>query len=232
MRKFEHVEVDLGYSDLTTVNENNQRRYSTPNGAAYPSITTVLSILKEKELFEWRKRVGEAEANRISSHASKRGTAVHSIIEDYLNNETIDEKKYMPHIRENFLQIKDILDNRIGKIYAQEKKLYSDHLRVAGTVDCIAEFDGKLSVIDFKTSRRVKEKSKIETYFMQETAYAIMWEERTRIPITQLITLIVVDEHPTQVYIEHRDNWSDDLIETIQKFESRQARQQWQKSRK
>ena len=93
MQKFEHVEVDLGYSNLTTVNENNQRRYSTPSGAAYPSITTVLSILKENELFEWRRRVGEAEANRISSYASKRGTAVHSIIEDYLNNETIDEKK-------------------------------------------------------------------------------------------------------------------------------------------
>lgn len=229
MKTFEHVDVDLGYNDLKTITEDDQRKYATPDGNSYPSITTVLSILKEKELFEWRKRVGEAEANRVSSHASKRGTAVHSIIEDYLNNVPIDDKKYMPHIRENFFQIKDILDTRIGKIYAQEKKLFSNYLRVAGTVDCIAEFDGKLSVIDFKTSRRVKERSKIETYFMQETAYAIMWEERTRIPITQLVTLIVVDEHPTQVYIEHRDDWSDVLIETISKFE---ARQKWQKTRK
>lgn len=226
MKTFEHVNVDIGYGDLSTINENDQRKYCTPDGKSYPSITTVLSILKEKELFEWRKRVGEEEANRISSHASKRGTAVHSIIEDYLKNVSNIDKKYMPHIYENFLQVKSVLDDRIGKIYAQEQKLFSHHLRVAGTVDCIAEFDNKLSVIDFKTSRKLKQKSKIENYFMQETAYAIMWEERTRMPITQLVTIIAVDEHPTQVFIEHRDNWTKSLLETIEKFE---RRKKWRK---
>ena len=96
-----------------------------------------------------------------------------------------------------------------GKVYAQEVPLYSDYLGVAGRVDCIAEFDGKLSVIDFKTSRRFKSADKINNYFQQEAFYAIAWEERTGIPITQLVTLIVVDDGSTQVFIEHRDDWAE-----------------------
>jgi len=217
---FEHVGIDLGYDDLTADTSESGRLYSTPDGKKYPSITTVLSILSEDAIKAWRRRVGEEEANRISTRASVRGTAVHAIVEDYLNNVEDYKKKYMPNIIDNFLPLKEILDTRIGKIYAQEVPLFSHHLRVAGRVDCVAEFDGKISIIDFKTSKRLKTKDKIENYFMQEAAYAIMFEERTGMPITQLVTLIAVDDEQPQVFIEHRDNWTKPLLETIAKYES------------
>ena len=120
----------------------------------------------------------------------------------------------------NFLTVKDILDERIGKVYGQELPLYSDHLGVAGRVDCVAEFDGKISIIDYKTSRKPKLRKYIENYFQQEAAYAIMWEERTGVPITQLVTIIAVDNEPAQVFVEHRDNWSEKLLNTIELYKT------------
>ena len=219
---FNHIKVDFGYDDLMSVTETDKRLYSSPDGKKYPSITTVLSILSRKSIQEWRNRVGEEEANRISNFASKRGTYLHAIVEKYLKNESNYREGYMPNVIDNFLSIKDILDSRIGNIYAQEQKLYSSYLRVAGTVDCVAEFDNKLSVIDFKTSRKLKKKEYIENYFMQECAYAIMWEERTKMPITQLVTIIAVDDEQPQVFIEKRDNWAKQLIKTIEQYEREQ----------
>jgi genome maintenance exonuclease 1 len=166
---------------------------------------------------EWRKRVGEEEANRISTHAARRGTKVHQMCEDYINNE-LDEKKFLPTDKEMFLSIKPTIESSINNVYAQEVGLYSDYLGVAGRVDCIAEWDGKLSVIDFKTSRKPKKKEYISSYFQQASAYAIMWEERTKIPINQLVILIAVDGNSPQVFIERRDNYSKELINTIQRY--------------
>lgn len=215
---FEHVGVELGYDDLNSVTTENGRRYVTPDGSSFPSITTVLSILSRDSIMEWRTRVGEEEANKISHRASRRGTAVHEIIEKYINNEKDFKKGYTPDIIESFLNVKTILDERIGKVYAQEVPLYSNHFGVAGRVDCVAEFDGKLSIIDFKTSKKQKKKSYIESYFMQEAFYAVAWEERTGKPITQLVTIIAVDDTEPQVFIEHRDNWTSRLKETIEKY--------------
>ena len=139
-------------------------------GVKYPSITTVLSILSQAGIQAWRKRVGEEEANRISHRASTRGTAVHAIVEDYLNNVENYKDKYALNIIDNFLPLKGLLDTRIGKIYAQEVALFSHHLGVAGRVDCVAEFDGKISIIDFKTSQKIKPRKYVENYFMQEAA--------------------------------------------------------------
>jgi len=191
------------------------RVYHTPEGVDLPSITTVLSILSRAGIAAWRKRVGEEEANRISRIASARGTKVHEIIEKYINNDENFKDGYTPDIISSFLDLKPILDDRIGRVFAQEAPLYSNHLGVAGRVDCVAEFDGKLSIIDFKTSRKKKFPSMIKNYFMQESGYAIMWEERTGQPITQLVTIIAVDDHDPQVFIEHRDNWVRPLRETI-----------------
>lgn len=221
---FEHVGVNLGYNDLEANTSQSGRLYETPDGKKYPSITTVLSILSQDAIQAWRRRVGEAEANKISTRASRRGTSVHEIIEKYINNDENFKDGYTPDIISSFLALKHILDGRIGKVFAQEAPLYSNHLRVAGRVDCVAEFDGKLSIIDFKTSRKLKKKSYIENYFMQESAYAIMWEERTGTPITQLVTIISVDDEEPQVFIEHRDNWTKPLIETIEKYEARLER--------
>jgi len=220
---FNHVSVDLGYDDLKAVTTEKGRRYETPDGNKLPSITTVLSILTEQGIREWRARVGEEEANKISAKASSRGTKVHAIIEDYINNVDQYQEKYLPNIVGNFMDVKPILDERIGDVYAQEAPLYSMHLGVAGRVDCVANFDGKLSIIDFKTARKPKRREWIENYFIQESAYAIMWEERTGMPITQLVTIIAVDDNPPQVFVEHRDTWAPKLVETIHEYKRRKG---------
>jgi genome maintenance exonuclease 1 len=213
---FEHVPVEL--NEMVAETTSTGRTYKTPEGINLPSITTVLSILSRDSIAKWRKKVGEEEANRISHRASTRGTAVHEIIERYINNEKDFKNGYTPDIISTFNDIRPILDNRIGRVYAQEAPLYSTHLGVAGRVDCVAEFDGRLSIIDFKTSRKPKQTNWITNYFMQESAYAIMWEERTGKPIVQLVTIIAVDDHEPQVFIEHRDNWVRPLKDTIDQY--------------
>lgn len=215
---FEHVGIDLGYDDLQSVTTDSGRRYATPNGTKYPSITTVLSILSRDAIQKWRERVGDEQADKISFRASQRGTAVHELIEKYIDNDPNYRDGYMPNVIENFLVVKDVLDTRIGKVYAQEVPLYSDHFGVAGRVDCVAEFDGKLSIIDFKTAKKPKKSEYITNYFMQEAFYAVAWEERTGVPITQLVTIITVDDGQPQVFIEHRDNWTNKLMDAIQQY--------------
>lgn len=213
---FEHVGVEL--QEMNAVTTESGRKYRTPEGIDYPSITTVLSILSRDSIAKWRKKVGEEEANRISYRASTRGTAVHDVCEKYVNNDPDYLKGYTPDIAQSFLDLKPILDERLTKVYAQEAPLYSNHLGVAGRVDCVGVFDGKLSIIDYKTSKKPKRLDWIKNYFMQEAAYAIMWEERTGMPITQLVTIISVDQNEPQVFIEHRDNWVRPLIETIAQY--------------
>jgi len=217
---FKHEPIDLGYDDLVATTADTGRTYAAPTGVSYPSITTVLSILSEDHIRAWRARVGEEEANKISRRASGRGTAVHAMLEKYVDNDPTFDEGVMPLIKSNFMEVKDILDKRLTKVYAQEAALYSDHLGVAGRVDCVGVFDGKNSIIDYKTARKTKKKEWCEGYFVQETAYAIMWEERTGMPITQLVTVIAGDEGP-QVFIEHRDNWSKKLLETIAEYKRR-----------
>src|SRR6056300_1774364 len=218
MRVFQHEKIDLGYGDLDAESTKMGRLYSTPDGA-FPSVTTVLSILTEEAIQAWRNRVGEEEANRVSGRASARGTKVHSIIEDYLNGkETTD---YLPHIRQSLANVEPILDSRIGRIFGIEVPLYSRHLGLAGRCDAIAEFDGVISIVDWKTSRYPKSKDKISNYFCQMSAYAIMWEERTGMPITNLVVVMDVDGHEPLVFKEHRDNWTEMLNNTIEEYKRR-----------
>ena len=196
------------YEDFaqSTTNEDGSRVYVNASGVAYPSATTVLSVLSKDSIKEWRQRVGEEEANRISSTAATRGTKIHTLVEKYLGNEeitseTYEEQKVDPFNAQLFEDYKKFL-NRINNIHAQELALYSDHLRMAGRVDCIAEFEGKLAIIDFKTSRKLKRKDWIESYFLQATAYSIMYEERTGIPVPNLVIGIAVDhESEPQIFL-------------------------------
>jgi genome maintenance exonuclease 1 len=207
--------------ELQTETVDGKRFYLTPEGDL-PSITTVLSILSRDAIQAWRKRVGEEEANKISTKAARRGTSVHKMCEDYLNNE-LDLKKFLPNDRETFASIKPILDERVNNIYAQEVPLWSSYLGVAGRVDCIAEWDGKLAVIDFKTSRRLKKKENISSYFQQASAYCVMWEERTGIPINRIVILIAVDGEEPQVFEERRDNYIYECAETIARYRREQG---------
>ena len=216
-KKFVHEPIEL--SEMKSVTTEDGRRYQTPEGLELPSITTVLSILSRKSIAAWRKRVGEKKANAISKQASSRGTSVHTICEKYLDNDPDYLDGVMPNNIETFQKIRPILDDNINNIHAQEAPLYSTHLGVAGRVDCVAEFNGQISIIDFKTSRKFKKRDWCHSYFMQECAYAIMWEERTGIPITQLITFIAVDNSSPLIYVEHRDDWVNPLRDVIKQYE-------------
>jgi len=216
---FTHEPIDLGYEKLERVTADTGRVYTDPDNNPYPSVTTVLSILSEEGIAAWRARVGEEEANRISTQAANRGTKVHEVIESYVANEF--SNIYMPNVMEMFYDIKPIIDMSLTKVYAQEAPLYSKHLGIAGTVDCVGVWNGKNSVIDWKTSKKLKKKEWISGYCMQCAAYAIMWEERTGMPITQLVVAIAVDNEQPQIFIEHRDDWDKELIKTINEYKRR-----------
>jgi len=194
--------------DLERVNTPDGRFYKTPSGSLYPSVTTVLSHYQSSHIEEWKKRVGEGEAKRVSARASLRGSEIHSLCERYLLGQNPTPGLFDLELFNSF---KPLL-NRIDRIEFLEKQLYSDFLEVAGTPDCLGHFDGKLSLIDFKTSMVLKEKKDIHSYFMQESAYAVMVEERMNIPVSRIVTLIAVDDHPPQVFIEKRDDWIHQFI--------------------
>ena len=215
---FKHIKLDREVPKLKQLNENGVRHYVTPEGNKYPSITTVLSEYNRKAIFEWRTRVGNDEANRVSGKASTRGTKLHKACEDYINNLTPDFKT--PFERDLFKRFQPTL-HRINNVYAQELRMYSDHLRIAGTVDCVGEFDGKVSVIDFKTSAKQKDSSYIENYFMQCSAYAIMFEEQFGIPVAQTVVAIAVEDYEPQVFIEKRDTHVKRLIHFRDLYESK-----------
>lgn len=195
---------------------NGSRVYrNTETNRTYPSVTSVTGLLNKKSIMEWRKRVGEQEANRISTRAATRGTAVHSLCEDYLNNKQVSPSMFD---QEMFNAIKPHLD-RIDNISCLETWLYSDHLQVAGTVDCIAEYDGVRSVIDFKTSSKPKRKEYISNYFMQCSAYAVAFEERTGLPVSQIVIIMGVDEQTdASIFYEKRDNWINDFISLREEY--------------
>jgi genome maintenance exonuclease 1 len=216
--KFKHIGCDIDY-DLETETINGKRFYKTPEGLLYPSVTTITSQHGKDKILEWRKRVGEEEANRISTKASNRGTKVHKICENYLNNEEDYARTNPAHIHKTmpdtiamFKSLQPLLDEHVNNIHALEIPLYSHHLKVAGRVDCIAEYDGKLSIIDFKTSGKLKEESWIKGYFMQCSAYAVMYEERTGIPVSQIVIMIAVDSEYPQVFIKKRNDYIKDFI--------------------
>lgn len=179
------------------------RNYVTPEGNRYPSITTILSIEKNEGLEDWKASVGEEAARRISSRAAHRGTFIHKMCENLIKNVPLEHNMFYNDMWESFKPIVEKIDD----VFALETPLYSDYLKVAGTVDCVGIWNGKLSIIDFKTSSRRKTTGEIGSYFMQEAAYAVCWEELTGKPITQLVTLMAVEDEEPLVFIEHRDSW-------------------------
>ena len=218
MTNFLHENI-LGDIELNTINENGKRLYVTPDGEKYPSVTTVLSDYKKDAIIQWRKRVGEQQANKISTQASRRGTKVHKLCEDYLNNESTF-KDYTPDNVEMFKSIQPTL-NEIEIVYAQERTLYSHHLKTAGRVDSVAKYRGKPHIIDFKTSNKPKKWEWIDNYFMQGSAYSVMWEEMTGVPIPYIAIIIAVADDSPQVFVENRDTWINKFIEVRQGYDSK-----------
>jgi hypothetical protein len=220
---FVHNAIDI--PEVSTKNINRKRFYDTPTGF-YPSITTVLGVRKEKQqgLAKWRERVGNDVANHIMRTAAGRGTAVHHMCEDFLNNKDVikEDQKFLPWCL--FSQLKPTLEKSINNIYAQECGLWSEKYRVAGRVDCIAEWNGIPSIIDFKTSRSERKDDYNFEYYMQASAYAEMFEERTGIEINQIVILVVTEDGLVQEFVKEKHEYLPHLIETIDMFT-----EQWEK---
>jgi len=190
-----------------------RRFYTVPvTGEKLPSVTTVLGAMKKEAIMKWRKRVGEDAANAISRKASGRGTNVHTLCERYLNNEPLGD--IMPDAKEMFLSIKPILNN-INNIHYQEQALWSTQLGMAGRVDCIAEYEGELSVIDFKTSKRIKTSEDIEDYYWQTTAYALMYESLIGEPINNLVIIMAVEDEAPLVFKQNTQDHIEGLVKAI-----------------
>lgn len=189
--------------ELESVTTDEGRTYTTPNGDVYDSVTTALGYKTKHKILEWRHRVGEAKADLITKRASSRGSAMHNIIEEYLNN-ILDIKTHSSEVLAVFLFkfMSPYLDN-ISNIQVLEGCLYSDILKIAGRVDCIADFEGELAVVDFKSSILPKQRDWIDHYFMQECVYAMMYYERTGIVVKKLVTIIACEDGQVQVFQEY-----------------------------
>ena len=196
---FKHLNLH-NFPNLKAKTTAQGRRYFV-EGNAYPSVTTVIGEMKKKSILEWRRKVGEEEANSISKRATTRGNKCHKLAEDYLSNKPLDRYKDDVLSLGMFHQIRPYID-KINNIHALEESLYSHTLKLAGRVDCIAEYDNELAIIDFKTSTKFKREEWIQDYFSQETAYAIMFQELTGLKVKQLVTIIAVETGTPQVFVK------------------------------
>ena len=189
----------LGELELKKKETPGCRLYQLPTGEWVPSITSVTSFYNRQIFVEWRKRIGEEEANRITKKATARGTDFHEAAQAYLMNLELDWNNFLPTTQFMFHHAKPFLD-KINNIHAIERTLYSEYLGLAGRVDCIAEYEGELAIIDFKTSEKIKPEKWLENYFVQETAYACMYYELTGIGVKKLITLMVTPGGEVKVF--------------------------------
>tara|TARA_Y100000817_G_scaffold51445_1_gene37202 strand:+ start:344 stop:1012 length:669 start_codon:yes stop_codon:yes gene_type:complete len=196
---FKHLNIH-NFPNLKAKTTEKGRRYFV-EGNAYPSVTTVIGEMKKKSIMEWRRKVGEEEANAISKRATTRGNKCHKLAEDYLSNKPLDRYRDDVLSLGLFHQIRPYID-KINNIHALEESLYSHTLKLAGRVDCIAEYDNELAIIDFKTSTKFKREEWIQDYFSQETAYAIMFQELTGLKVKQLVTIIAVETGTPQVFVK------------------------------
>ena len=210
---FDHVELE--FEELKSTTTSGSRVYETPDGT-FPSITTVLGRKKAQFFKEWRARIGEEEANKITTQATRRGTKVHKVVENYILNQEDYFEDSLPHVREMFNTIKPHLDKNLDNIAGIEIPLWSKQLGVAGRCDCVADWKGQKAILDWKTSGKFKKREWVEEYFLQATAYSIMFEERTKIPINNIVIVIAVENEEPQIFEEKSfDYWQ--LLETTLK---------------
>jgi CRISPR/Cas system-associated exonuclease Cas4 (RecB family) len=215
---FNHIDVLLPKLERETI--DGIRYYKVPgetNLSRLVSITSVTSHFNKEIFVKWRKKVGEEEADKITRQATSRGTDMHSLVENYLYN--ISELPQVQPLSEYLFKIAKPELNKINNIYALESSLYSKVLGIAGTVDCIAEYNGELAIIDFKTSKKPKPKEWIEHYFVQAVAYACMLYEVTGIITKKLVIIMACENGECVVYEEYdKSKYIKLLTKYIRKF--------------
>jgi hypothetical protein len=207
------------FTELATETIGGQRHYVLPDGVTkLKSVTTLLGERLDKTaLIEWRNKVGEDEAQRVSVQAARRGTAIHGIAERYVLNEENIYRNEMPVNIESFKPIKHVLDQHVDNIYGIELPLYSKILGCAGRTDLVAEYDGVPSIIDFKTSKKLKKPEWIEGYFLQSTIYSMMFERLYKIVIPQIVIIITVDnENTPQTFVMERSKFVNRVLEVLE----------------
>lgn len=214
---FTHINTPE-YEELTSRMRRGQRWYKTPEGNEYPSVTTVLGCEPKPAIEAWKQALGNKRAKSEMERCSARGTAVHEMCEFYLNNEdSVTEGRDKTLIR-LFNKMKMRL-KKIDNIRVQEVPMYSDTLKIAGRVDCVGEYDGVLSIIDFKTADRPKTEDMIEDYFIQCTAYAIMYSEMFEEAIDDIVVIIAAENGAMpQVFKRKIDDYVKPLLKKIRKF--------------
>jgi len=199
---FNHIDLNLPQLERETI--DGVRYYKVPDNDELIKLVSITSVTshKNRQIFvNWRKKIGEEEADKITRQATSRGTDMHTLVENYLYNRDLPE---VQPLSDFLFKISKSTLNRINNIHALEGSLYSKQLGIAGTVDCIAEFDGELSIIDFKTSKKPKPREWIEHYFVQCMAYGCMLYELTGIPVKKLVIIMACENGECVVY-EERD---------------------------
>ena len=212
---FKFIELDKTVLPKTKGMRVEGHRFYNINGTNYPSVTTVLGIRKTEQLKEWREKIGEKVANWEMGRAARRGKSFHTLVEQYLKGETPSIRDVLP--LGLFKLMKPYID-QINNIHLLEAIMYSPKLTIAGQVDCVAEYNGKLSVIDFKTANKERQESWIENYFLQTTAYAHMYEETFGTPIEQIVILIASEDGSVQTFIKNKADYEEELGKSIQNF--------------
>ena len=213
--KFNFIDIDKSVLPTAKGRRKGKYRFYEVNGTNYPSVTSVLGVTKKVELQQWRDRIGENVANWEMGRAARRGTATHNLIENYIKGEPLTEKSILP--LGLFKLMKPYID-QIDNIHLLEAIMYSPKLTIAGQVDCVAEYNGKLSVIDFKTANKERQESWIENYFLQCTAYAIMYEEIFGTPIEQIVIMLASEDGTSQIFVKERKDYEQDLVKAIDGF--------------
>ena len=211
---FNHIEID--YPSLSRETVDGVRYYDTPNGKKLVSITSVISHYNREIFREWRAKVGEKEANKVTKQATSRGTDMHTLAEYYLKNSKLPSVQPLSEML--FKQAKPTL-NKIDNIHAQEQALFSYELGIAGSVDCIAEYEGELAIIDFKTAKKPKPKKWVDHHFVQCAAYACMLYEMTGIMVKKFVIIMSCEDGEVVVYEEYdKRKYINLLSEYIREF--------------
>ena len=215
MKKFNFIDLDKSKLPVTKGKKVDGFRFYDIDGKAYPSVTSVLGIKKKAELQGWREKIGENVANWEMGRAARRGKATHLLVEEYLKGKTPSERGVLP--LGLFKLLRPYID-QIDNIHLLETIMYSPKLTIAGQVDCIAEYNGKLSVIDFKTANKERQESWIDNYFLQTTAYAQMYEETFGKSIDQIVILLASEDGSVQNFVKEKKDYMTPLMKSIDEF--------------
>ena len=215
MKKFNFIDLDKSKLPVTKGKKVDGFRFYDIDGKAYPSVTSVLGIKKKAELQGWREKIGEDVANWEMRRCANRGKSLHTLVEQYMKNETPSIRDVLP--LGLFKLMKPYLD-QINNIRLVEEIMYSKNLTLAGQVDCVAEYNGKLSVIDFKTANKERIEEWVENYFLQCTAYSIMYNETFNEPIEQIVILMAAEDGSMKAFVKEPKDYEEELQNAIRTF--------------